>query len=100
METRAEGRESEVLGLNSLFHPVETTVLGSVNLSSDASLSYTEDLGSCRFIVLAVKSVWQYYVPVGDVHRLLDLFRQMVNDSIRIGLLNDVSSLRRLSILS
>jgi len=31
---------------------------------------------------------------------LLDLFRQMVNDSIRIGLLNDVSSLRRLSILS
>ena len=27
MQTRAEGRESEVLGLNSLFHPVETTVL-------------------------------------------------------------------------
>src|SRR5213594_4767524 len=52
------------------------------------------------FIVFAVKSVWQYYVPVGDVLRLLDLFRQMVNDSIRIGLLNDVSSLRRLSLLS
>jgi len=50
--------------------------------------------------VLAVKSVWQYYVPVADVLRLLDLFRQMVNDSIRIGLLNDVSSLRRLSLLS
>jgi len=49
---------------------------------------------------LAVKSVWQYYVPVADVLRLLDLFRQMVNDSIRIGLLNDVSSLRRLSLLS
>ena len=52
------------------------------------------------FIVLAVKTVWQYYAPTGDVLRLLDLFRQMVNDSIRIGLLNDVSSLRRLSILS
>ena len=50
--------------------------------------------------MLAVKSVWQYYVPVGDVLRLLDAFRRMVNDSIRIGLLNDVSSLRRLSLLS
>ena len=73
---------------------------GSVNLSSDASLSYAEDLGSCRFIVLAVKSVWQHYVPVGDVLRLLDVFRRMVNDSIRIGLLNDASSPRRLSLLS
>jgi putative transposase len=52
------------------------------------------------FIVLAVKSVWQYYVPVGDVFRLLDVFRRMVNDSIRIGLLNHASSLRRLSLLS
>jgi putative transposase len=52
------------------------------------------------FVVLAVKSVWQYYVPVGDILRLLDLFKQMVNDSIRIGLLNDASSLRRLSLLS
>src|SRR2546425_12172436 len=73
---------------------------GSANLSSDASLAYAYDPGSCCFIVLAVKTVWQYYVPVGDVLRLLDLFRQMVNDSIRIGLLNNVSSLRRLSILS
>ena len=52
------------------------------------------------FIVLVVKSVWQYYVPVGDVLRLLHVFRQMVNDSIRIGLVNDASSLRRLSLLS
>src|SRR5437667_814281 len=52
------------------------------------------------FIVLAVKSVWQFYVPVGDVLRLLEVFRRMVNDSIRIGLLNDASSLRRLSLLS
>jgi len=50
--------------------------------------------------VLAFKSVWQYYVPVDDVLRLLDVFRRMVNDSIRIGLLNDASSLRRLSLLS
>ena len=50
--------------------------------------------------MLAVKTVWQYYVPVDDVLRLLDVFRRMVNDSIRIGLVNDVSSLRRLSLLS
>ncbi len=50
--------------------------------------------------MLAVKSVWQYYVPVAGVLRLLDLFRRMVNDSLRIGLLNDASSLRKLSLLS
>ena len=52
------------------------------------------------FVVLAVKSVWQYYVPPGDVRQLLDVFRRMVNDSIRIGLLNGACSLRRLSLLS
>jgi len=31
---------------------------------------------------------------------LLEIFRRMVNDSIRIGLANDASSLRRLSLLS
>ena len=52
------------------------------------------------FIVLAVKSVWQHYVPPSDVLGLLEVFRRMVNESIRIGLGNDVSSLRRLSLLS
>src|SRR5438309_4728743 len=52
------------------------------------------------FIVLAVKSVWQYYVPVAGVLRLLDLFRRMVNDCLRIGLLNDALSLRKLSLFS
>ena len=50
--------------------------------------------------MLAFKSVWQYYAPVVDVLRLLDVFRRMVNDCIRIGLVNDASSLRRLSLLS
>jgi len=52
------------------------------------------------FILLAIKSVWQYYAPSREVLVLLDVFRRMVNDSIRIGLVNDVSSLRRLSLLS
>ncbi|TMI47773.1 hypothetical protein E6H20_10410 [Candidatus Bathyarchaeota archaeon] len=52
------------------------------------------------FIVLAFKSVWQYYAPTGDVFQLLDVFRQMVNDSIRTVLLNGACSLRMLSLLS
>jgi len=50
--------------------------------------------------LLAVKSVWQYYVPSSDVLRLLELFRKMVNESLRIGMANDASSLRKLSLLS
>ncbi len=52
------------------------------------------------FVVLAVKSVWQYYVPSKDILGLLEMFRKMVNESLRVGLANEVSSLRRLSILS
>src|SRR3979409_2676303 len=55
--------------------------------------------GSCRSL-LAVKSVWQHYAPTRDVLELLEVFRRMVNESIRIGLANDVSSLRKLSLLS
>jgi putative transposase len=50
--------------------------------------------------LLAVKSVWQQYAPTRDVLGLLEVFRRMVNESIRIGIANDVSSLRRLSLLS
>jgi len=49
---------------------------------------------------LAVKSVWQYYIPSRELLLLLEIFRRMVNESVRIGLANDVSSLRRLSLLS
>jgi len=49
---------------------------------------------------LAVKSVWQHYAPTRDVLGLLEVFRRMVNESIRIGIANDASSLRRLSLLS
>src|SRR5437899_12467639 len=73
------------------------TLEGSVNLSSDASLTYTVGSGSCRSL-LAVKSVWQHYAPTRDVLGLLEVFRRMVNESIRIA--NDASSVRRLSLLS
>src|SRR6266508_5473717 len=71
----------------------------SVNLSSGSSLAYMEGFGPCCSL-LAVKSVWQHYAPTRDVLGLLEVFRRMVNESIRIGLANDVSSLRRLSLLS
>jgi putative transposase len=51
-------------------------------------------------LVRAFKSVWQNYAPSPEVLGLLELFRKMVNESIRIGLANNVSSLRKLSLLS
>src|SRR3989440_7631801 len=56
-------------------------------------------IGLPLFIVLAVKSVWQNYISSSEVLGLLELFRRMVNESLRIGIANDVSSLRRLSLL-
>jgi len=51
-------------------------------------------------LVRAFKSVWQNYTPALEVLGLLELFRKMVNESIRIGLANNASSLRKLSLLS
>src|SRR5437867_10773507 len=67
--------------------------------SSGASLMYLEGFGSYRSL-LAVKSVRQHYAPTQDVLGLLEVFRRMVNESIRAGLANDASSLRNLSQLS
>ncbi|HVH14603.1 MAG TPA: transposase [Candidatus Angelobacter sp.] len=50
--------------------------------------------------MLGVKSVWQYHASASDVRMLLEVFRRMVNESLRIGLANDASSLGRLSLLS
>ena len=50
--------------------------------------------------LLATKSVWQHYTPSREVLGLLEMFRRMVNESIGIGMANDVSSLRKLSLLS
>ena len=49
---------------------------------------------------MAVLSVRQDYAPPEVLLGLLDVFRRMVNDSTRIGLFNDTSSLRRLSLLA
>jgi len=50
--------------------------------------------------VLAVKSVRQNYPLPLEILGLLETFRRMVNESLRIGLAYDASSLRRLSLLS
>ncbi len=51
-------------------------------------------------LVLAVKSVKQAYKPSEEIIFLLNAFRQMVNDCIRIGLASNISTLKRLSNLS
>ena len=44
------------------------------------------------------KSVWQRYAPTPEVAWLLEQFRQMLNDCIRIGLAENVTSLKALSL--
>ena len=69
-------------------------------LSLVASPAYASDFLVLSFLVLAVKSVWQHYASSDDVLMLLRVFTRMVNESIRIGLMNNVSSLKALSLLS
>jgi putative transposase len=46
---------------------------------------------------LAVKAVKQLFQPSPDVLQMMETFRQMVNDCLRIGLANDISTMKRLS---
>lgn len=48
-------------------------------------------------IVIAVKAVKQPYPPTPELLHMMETFRQMVNDCLRIGLGNDVSGMKRLS---
>ena len=50
--------------------------------------------------VIARKSVTQSYLPPPYHPKLMQDFRLMVNDCVRIGLANDASTLKRLSLLS
>jgi putative transposase len=47
--------------------------------------------------VQAVKSVKQSYIPSPEIYALLEEFRKMVNDCIRIGLAENATSLKTLS---
>lgn len=49
---------------------------------------------------LIFKSVKKSHEPAPEILRMMQVFRSMVNDCIRIGLTNDVSSMKRLSRLS
>lgn len=43
-------------------------------------------------MTVAIKSVKQHYQPTAEVLSMMETFRQMVNDCIRIGLKNDIST--------
>ncbi|MEO9362267.1 MAG: hypothetical protein ABI348_00060, partial [Nitrososphaera sp.] len=47
--------------------------------------------------VTAVKSVKQSFPPTPELLQMMETFRQMVNDCLRVGLANDVSTLKKLS---
>ncbi|MGA2238993.1 MAG: hypothetical protein ABSG74_07265, partial [Candidatus Bathyarchaeia archaeon] len=44
------------------------------------------------------KSVWQHYAPTPETSWLLEQFRQMLNDCVRIGLAEKATSLKSLSL--
>lgn len=50
--------------------------------------------------MLAIKSVRQKYTPSEQTASLLETFRLMVNECIRVGLVNGAPSLKKLSLLS
>jgi putative transposase len=50
--------------------------------------------------LLALKSVKQSYRPTPEIQRILKISRMMVNDCIEMGLSNDVTALKRLSVLT
>src|SRR5712664_2358588 len=64
-------------------------------LTSEYECSILETLG-----MLALKSVNQRYSPTTEILSLLESFRRMVNDCVEIGLLHNVTALKRLSMLS
>jgi len=72
---------------------------GSVNSSSGASLGYRLGSSPCFIRASFQLCLAELYATTGSSWTI-ELFRQMVNDSIRIGLANNVSSLRKLSLLS
>ena len=55
-------------------------------------------MGSSFLVVLAFKAVQQHYVPDDSILRLLEQFRKMVNHCLRIGLAEDLTSLKALSL--
>jgi len=46
------------------------------------------------------KSIKQCYHPDNEILEILEIFRRMVNDCIRIGLENNISTMKKLSLLS
>jgi len=50
--------------------------------------------------IVAFKSVKQQFQPTPEVAQLMEIFRQMVNDCIRIGLENNLSTMKKLCSLA
>jgi putative transposase len=53
--------------------------------------------GNCPKTITAIKSVKQLYQPTPAMLHMMETFKQMVNDCIKIGLENDISTLKALS---
>lgn len=73
---------------------------GSVTSSVDHNTRFLNNSTSFCNSLKAIKSIKQSYEPNQELLDLMDIFRKMINDCIRIGLENKCSTLRKLSKLS
>ncbi len=73
------------------------TIHGSVGLSRPVTNNINLEVLSHQ---IPVKSIKQKYNPSPELESMMETFRQMVNHCIRIGLENNCSTLKKLSLLS
>jgi putative transposase len=57
----------------------------------------TSELGVRQLTLTAIKCIKQPYEPTEKILAMMETFRRMVNDCLRIGLENDASTLKKLS---
>jgi putative transposase len=95
------GYPCRILRNNLLKNIVLLTLVGGRSLVSSSCQRFIveqEEDSRESTILLAVKAVQQNYTPNSELLGLLEQFRQMVNDSVRIGLAENVTSLKSLSL--
>jgi len=74
--------------------------MGSVTPLVDHNTRFLNNSTSFCNSLKAIKSVKQSYTPNSELQSMMEIFRQMVNYCIRIGLEDNVSTLKKLSMLS
>ncbi len=101
----ASGSEPPIFSAtsNTGSHPTvgtDSTESPTPNVGDDIPRPQSISVTDTKDVPTAIKSVIQRYTPNARILELLETFRKMVNDCIRIGLARQISSFKKLSSLS